>query len=288
MLSPFNCWNWRTRRPATQSTQLNGLLGGGTALTGGVSNELAGLCALLGGSQSHGVALNAMQVLQAQQAMVAQAATKQKDPEAEAVLQAKIDAEVEKRTQGLAMLPPPSPAKPKTKTAKTADVAPDDGVSLASGASKGAKRWKLKKHAERAEKVAELCDRLTVFEEGFEKVARAAATKKPSGYSSEDDTRPNKSPDSELRSVVNAVQRGLRKAHAMELKKKGDLVNNICALLTKDGGAGHYTPTQPRRSPRRASPQSAGSIYGHKRPIRFHEDGIIGTEERIQGALGLL
>ena len=31
-----------------QATQLGGLLGGGTAITGGVSNELAGLCALLG------------------------------------------------------------------------------------------------------------------------------------------------------------------------------------------------------------------------------------------------
>ena len=71
--------------------------------------------------------------------MAAQAATKQK--EAEALLQAKIDAEVEKRTLGLMIIvfPPPSPAKPKTKTAKTADVAPDDdGVSRASGASKGA------------------------------------------------------------------------------------------------------------------------------------------------------
>ena len=94
-----------------QSTQLNGLLGGGTALTGGVSNELAGLCALLGGSQSHDVTLSAMQVLQVQQAMPAQAATKQQ--EAEAVLQAKIDAEVEKKTKGLTVLPPPSPAKPK-------------------------------------------------------------------------------------------------------------------------------------------------------------------------------
>ena len=50
-----------------QATQLGGLLGGGIALTGGVSNhvsnELAGLCALLGGSQSHDVTLNAMQVL---------------------------------------------------------------------------------------------------------------------------------------------------------------------------------------------------------------------------------
>ena len=81
-----------------------------------------------------------MQVLQVQQAMVAQAETKQK--EAEAVLQAKIDAEVEKRSNGLVVLPPPSPAKPKAKTVKAADVAPDDGVSLGSGASKGAKRQK--------------------------------------------------------------------------------------------------------------------------------------------------
>ena len=43
-----------------QTTQLGGLLGRGTALTGGVTNELAGLCALLGGSQSHDAALNAM------------------------------------------------------------------------------------------------------------------------------------------------------------------------------------------------------------------------------------
>ena len=100
-----------------QTTQLNGRLGGGTALTGGVSNELAGLCALLGGSQSHDVTLNAMQVLQVQQTMAAQPATKQK--EAEAILQAKIDAEVEKRTKCLIVVPPPSPDKPTTKTAKT-------------------------------------------------------------------------------------------------------------------------------------------------------------------------
>ena len=112
--------------------------------------------------------------------------------------------------------------------------------------------------------MAELCDHLTVFEEAYEKVARAAAAKKSSGYSSEDGTRPNKSPDSELRSVVNAVQRGLRKARAMEPKKKDDLENKVCALLTKDGDAvgdaGHYTPTQPRRSPQRAPPKSAGSM----------------------------
>ena len=90
-------------------------------MTGGVSNELVGLCALLGGSQSHDVTLNAMQVLQVQQAMAAQAATKQK--EAEAIIQAKIDAEVAKRTAGLALKPPPSSASPKPKTVKTADVA---------------------------------------------------------------------------------------------------------------------------------------------------------------------
>ena len=166
--------------------------------------------------------------------MAAHAATKQK--EAEAVLQAKIDAEVEKRTPHLAVLPPPSPAKPKTKTAKTADVAPGltaDGVSLPSGASKGAKR--RKKHAERAEAAAVLAGRITVFEEAFDKVAAAAAKKKPSRYSSEDDTRPNKSPDSELRSVINAVQRGLRKAHAKEPKTSDDLANKGCELLNNLG-----------------------------------------------------
>ena len=176
------------------------------------------------------------------------------------MIQAKIDAEVEKRTLCLVVLPPPSPAKPKTKTAETADVAPDDdGVSLVSGASKGAKRWR--KHAERATEVADLCDRLHVFEEAFEKVAKAASTKKPSGYSSEDDTRPNKSPDYELRSVGNVVQRGMRKARTtMEPKKQDDLANQVCAPLTEDGDAGLYTPTKPRRSPRRASPKRVGSM----------------------------
>ena len=109
------------------------------------------LCALLGGSQSHDVILNAMQVLQVQQAMTAHATAKQN--EAEALIQAKIDAEVAKRTSGLVVKPPSSPAKPKTKTVKIADVAPeeDDGVSQASGASKGAKR--RRKHAERANEV---------------------------------------------------------------------------------------------------------------------------------------
>ena len=48
---------------------------------GGVSNELAGLCAFLGGSQPHQVTLNAMQGLHVQQAMApaAQAAMPQKE-----------------------------------------------------------------------------------------------------------------------------------------------------------------------------------------------------------------
>ena len=63
----------------------------------------------------------------------------------------------------------------------------------------------------------------------------------PSGYSSEDDTRPNKSPVSELRSVVNAVQRGLRKERTTMEPKKDDLANRVCAHLTKDSDVGLYT-----------------------------------------------
>ena len=252
-----------------QTTQLGGLLGGGTARTGGVSNELAGLCALLGGLQSHDVALNVMQVLQVQQAMAAQATAKFKQKEAEALLQVKIDAEVEKRALGLVVLPPQSPAKPKTKTVKTADVAPeDDGVSQASGASKVAKR--RRKHAERARaiEVEGLSHRLQVFKEAYEKLVKAASTKKPGGYASEDDTRPHKSPDSELRSIILAVQRGLRKTDTtLESKKKDDLANKVCALLTKDGDASPYTPIKPRRSPRRTPPSSVGSMAsGHPGP----------------------
>jgi hypothetical protein len=79
--------------------------------------------------------------------MAAQATAKQK--EAEQLIQAKIDAEVEKRTSGLVVKPPLPLVKPKPKTVEIADVAPeeisDDGVSRASGASKGAKR--RRKHA---------------------------------------------------------------------------------------------------------------------------------------------
>ena len=76
----------------------------------------------MGGSQSHQVTLNTMQVLQVQQTMATHAAAKQK--EAEAVLNAKIDGEVEKTTKDLVVLPPPSLAKLRTKTTKTTDVAP--------------------------------------------------------------------------------------------------------------------------------------------------------------------
>ena len=62
--------------------------------------------------------------------------------------------------------------------------------------------------------MAELSDCLTMFEEVLDKVAAAVTKKKLSGHSSEDDTHLNKSPDSELHSVINVVQRGqsLRKA----------------------------------------------------------------------------
>ena len=73
--------------------------------------------------------LNAMQVLQVQQAMSAQAQTAQKA--AEAAIQAKIDAEVEKRTQGLPVETPVLPWLTKVQPQKTDDVAPDDGGSHA-------------------------------------------------------------------------------------------------------------------------------------------------------------
>ena len=99
------------------------------------------------------------------------------------------------------------PATTKVQPTKTDDVAPEDGVSQASGGSKGAKRQN--KHAERAKEVHILADRLTVFEDAFAKATRVPAKKKTSGYASKDDTRPSRSPDSELRGVINVVQQGL-------------------------------------------------------------------------------
>ena len=131
---------------------------------------------------------------------------------------------MEKRTNDLVVLPPPSPAKPNPKTAKTADVAPDpddDGVSVVSGGEAG-------RHAEGADEVNALADRLTVFEEAFDTVAAAATKNKPSGYVSEDNTHPDKSPNSELRHVITAVQRGLQKSNATEAKTSGDLANTVC------------------------------------------------------------
>ena len=168
-------------------------------------------------------------------------------------------------------------------------MAPDgDGISLTSGVPKGENR--RKNHAERADGVSELCDRLAVYEEAFDKVAGAATAKKPSGYSSEDDIRPNKSPDSELRSVINEAQRGPRKARAKEPKKTDGLANKVCALLTmaKEGDTGEYTPTKPRRPPRRVSPQSAGS-KGTSGPAGFMRTGSSGlksaSEERSRSPL---
>ena len=78
--------------------------------------------------------------------MAAQATAKLK--EAEELIQAKIDAEVAKRTSGLVVKPPPSPVKPKPKTVKIAVVAPEDEdrVSQAPGAPKGAKRRRKHEH----------------------------------------------------------------------------------------------------------------------------------------------
>ena len=148
-----------------------------------------------------------MQVLQVQQTMAAQAQTKQ--TAAEAAIQPKTDAEVAKRTNGLPVHKPSSPAKTKGQPTKTDDVAPnDDGFAGAGRLEKfeGAKR--RKKHAERAGEVAVLAGPLAVFEDAFEQVTRVAAMKKSSGYASEDsdDTRPSKSPDSELCIAIAAVQ----------------------------------------------------------------------------------
>ena len=64
------------------------------------------------------------------------------------------------------------------------------------------------------------------------------------------------------------VQHGLRKTRTtLASKTKGDLANKVCALLLKDGDAGLYTPIKPRRSPRRTSPSSVGSMMiGHLGP----------------------
>ena len=52
----------------------------------------------------------------------------------------------------------------------------------------------------------------------------------------------------------------LWKAHAKEPKTLDDLANKVCELLSYDGSPVKYTRTTPRRSPRRTSPRSAGSM----------------------------
>ena len=88
----------------------------------------------------------------------------------------------------------------------------------------------------------------------YVRTRQAAAKNKSSRYASEDDTRPSESPDSELRKVITAVQRGIRglqMANAKEPKTSEDLANTGCALLNKDLSPVKYTLTAPRRSPRR-------------------------------------
>ena len=120
-------------------------------------------------------------------------------------------------------------------------------------------------------------------------MAKATVAKKPGGYSSEDDTCLHKSPDSELRSVVLAVQRGLRKARTtLASQKKDDLANKVCALLTKDGDAGLYTPIKPRRPPRRTPPSSVGGMAsGHPGPSSIaRSSGRKGASKALSGSFG--
>ena len=58
----------------TQMNPLAGVLGGTAGLLGtsGVTNELAGLCVLLGNQQSHNVSLTNLQVVELQRAVAAQ------------------------------------------------------------------------------------------------------------------------------------------------------------------------------------------------------------------------
>ena len=78
----------------TQINPLAGVLGGTSGLLGtpGVSNELVGLCALLGNQQSHNVSLTNLQVVELQRDVAAQKLASEK--QAAAVVQAKIDEKV--------------------------------------------------------------------------------------------------------------------------------------------------------------------------------------------------
>ena len=83
-----------------------------------------------------------------------------------------------------------------------------------------------KQHAERAGEVG-LAERLAVFEDAFGKVTRVAAKKKSSAYASEHETRVSRSPDSELREVIYAVQHELRSAAMKNPTKFGALANKV-------------------------------------------------------------
>ena len=195
-----------------------------------------------------------------------------------------------KRTKDLHVRLLALPTTTKVQPAKADDVAPDDGVLQAPGASRGVKR--RRKHAERAAEVEDLvlAGRLAVFEEAFEKVAQVAAKKNTSGYASEDNTRQSKSPDSELRNIIVAVQQGLQTAATKDPKKSGALANNICTLLKGDavtlvkytlatpGGPSDVsirTVSSGRKSLRRAS--QARLL---PRPLRTHA-GICDMRDRV-------
>ena len=140
----------------------------------------------------------------------------------------------QKRTKDLPVQTQSLPALTKGQPKKTKEVAPNGGVSQASGGPKGAKRRKKHAEFERAEEVEALAERLAVFEGAFDKATRVAAKGKSSGCASGDYTRPSRSPDCELRDT-DAVQHGLRSAAMKDpnCKKSGALVlaNAVCSLL---------------------------------------------------------
>ena len=103
-----------------------------------------------------------------------------------------------------------------------------------------------------------LSHRCHVLKEAFEKVVKAVSTRKACGYASEDDMRLNKSLDSELHSIVLAIQHGLcKKNTALEPKKTDNLAKEVCTLFDD---AGPYIPAKLWQSPCRASPVSVGSM----------------------------
>ena len=159
--------------------------------------------------------------------------------------------------------------------------------ALLSGGSKGAKR--RKKHAERAEEVQVLADCLAVFEDAliFDKFTQVAAKKKTSGCASEDVTCPSRSPDSELGSVIDAVQQRLRAAAARNPKKSGGLANKVCVILKGDASPVKCTLASPRRSERMSSSSVGNMDTGgtSKDSIRTATSGRKSTSKALSASL---